>query len=80
MCDEYLVAIWPEAKVSQIVRELKDCGHVVEDTGLGFVCHCPTRDGLALVFSALRGNGRFRVKANLAFFDIGHPPVIVELH
>ncbi len=72
MSEHYLTLILPTSEMHELVSDMRRQGYNVETTGLGYVCHETTRHGLVLVLSALKGtSGRYRVKANLAFFETG---------
>lgn len=72
MSETFLTLVLPTQEMHELVSEMRRQGYNVETTGLGYVCHETTRYGLTLVLSALKGSsGRYRVKANMAFFDTG---------
>lgn len=69
--DNYFAMILPRDHMHELVREMRNAGFNVEETGLGFICHEETLYGKVLVLSAMRGRDRYRVKANTCFFAMG---------
>jgi hypothetical protein len=71
MSDIFMTFQLSRTEMIELVADMKARGYAVEQTDIGFICHEKVRHGLELVMSALRGNERFRVKINPAFFDVG---------